>query len=337
MTAGPLLPNVLAFTVPLILSGVLQLLYNSADIIVVGRFADSVAMASVGATTSLIQLLVSMLMGLSVGASVAVARATGAGDRDGVRCAVHTSMALAVLSGVLLGALLLLLSAPLLELMGCPENVLSGAKLYLNIYAVGLPASFIYNYGAAILRAVGDTKRPLYYLTISGVVNIILNVLLVAGLKLSVAGVAIATIVSEFISAALVLASLITSHGDIRFEPKKTRVERRSLSLILRIGIPAGLQRSMFSISNVLIQSAINSFGAAAIAGNTAAASIEGFATTVSNSISQAALTFSSQNMGAEKYQRVRRVLAVCLAATLVRPDARPADLCVRHAAALPV
>ena len=318
MTAGPLLPNVLAFTVPLILSGVLQLLYNSADIIVVGRFADSVAMASVGATTSLIQLLVSMLMGLSVGASVAVARATGAGDRDGVRCAVHTSMALAVLSGVLLGALLLLLSAPLLELMGCPENVLSGAKLYLNIYAVGLPASFIYNYGAAILRAVGDTKRPLYYLTISGVVNIILNVLLVAGLKLSVAGVAIATIVSEFISAALVLASLITSHGDIRFEPKKTRVERRSLSLILRIGIPAGLQSSMFSISNVLIQSAINSFGAAAIAGNTAAASIEGFATTVSNSISQAALTFSSQNMGAEKYQRVRRVLAVCLAATLV-------------------
>ncbi|MFR3406074.1 MAG: MATE family efflux transporter [Christensenellales bacterium] len=233
-------------------------------------------------------------------------------------CAVHTSMALAVLSGVLLGALLLLLSAPLLELMGCPENVLAGAKLYLNIYAVGLPASLIYNYGAAILRAVGDTKRPLYYLTISGVVNIILNVLLVAGLKLSVAGVAIATIVSEFISAALVLASLITSHGDIRFEPKKTRVERRSLSLILRIGIPAGLQSSMFSISNVLIQSAINSFGAAAIAGNTAAASIEGFATTVSNSISQAALTFSSQNMGAEKYQRVRRVLAVCLAATLV-------------------
>lgn len=318
MTAGPLLPNVLAFTVPLILSGVLQLLYNSADIIVVGRFADSVAMASVGATTSLIHLLVSMLMGLSVGASVAVARATGAGDRDGVRCAVHTSMALAVLSSVLLGALLLLLSAPLLELMGCPENVLAGAKLYLNIYAVGLPASLIYNYGAAILRAVGDTKRPLYYLTISGVVNIILNVLLVAGLKLSVAGVAIATIVSEFISAALVLASLITSHGDIRFEPKKTRVERRSLSLILRIGIPAGLQSSMFSISNVLIQSAINSFGAAAIAGNTAAASIEGFATTVSNSISQAALTFSSQNMGAEKYQRVRRVLAVCLAATLV-------------------
>lgn len=160
MTAGPLLPNVLAFTVPLILSGVLQLLYNSADIIVVGRFADSVAMASVGATTSLIQLLVSMLMGLSVGASVAVARATGAGDRDGVRCAVHTSMALAVLSGVLLGALLLLLSAPLLELMGCPENVLAGAKLYLNIYAVGLPASLIYNYGAPSFAPVRRYQAP---------------------------------------------------------------------------------------------------------------------------------------------------------------------------------
>ena len=188
----------------------------------------------------------------------------------------------------------------------------------LNIYAVGLPASLVYNYGAAILRAVGDTKRPLYYLTVSGLCNVVLNVALVAGLRLGVAGVAIATVVSETISAALVLASLITSHGDVRFEPKKTRIERRSLSMILRIGIPAGLQSSMFSISNVLIQSAINSFGAAAIAGNTAAASIEGFATTVSNSISQAALTFSSQNMGAKKYARVRRVLLVCLAATFV-------------------
>ena len=309
MTAGPLLPNVLAFAVPLILSGMLQLLYNSADIIVVGRFADSVAMASVGATTSLIHLLVSLLLGLSVGASVAVARAAGAGDRDGVHRAVHTSMALAVL---------LVLSRPLLEMMGCPADVVGGAQLYLNIYAVGLPASLVYNYGAAILRAVGDTKRPLYYLTVSGLVNVVLNVALVAGLRLGVAGVAIATVVSETISAALVLASLIASHGDVRFEPKKTRIERRSLSMILRIGIPAGLQSSMFSISNVLIQSAINSFGAAAIAGNTAAASIEGFATTVSNSISQAALTFSSQNMGAEKYARVRRVLRVCLAATFV-------------------
>ena len=314
MTAGPLLPNVLAFAVPLILSGMLQLLYNSADIIVVGRFADSVAMASVGATTSLIHLLVSLLMGLSVGASVAVARAAGAGDRDGVHRAVHTSMALAVLSGAALGVLLLVLSRPLLEMMGCPADVVGGAQLYLNIYAVGLPASLVYNYGAAILRAVGDTKRPLYYLTVSG----LFNVVLIAGLRLGVAGVAIATVVSETISAALVLASLIASHGDVRFEPKKTRIERRSLSMILRIGIPAGLQSSMFSISNVLIQSAINSFGAAAIAGNTAAASIEGFATTVSNSISQAALTFSSQNMGAEKYARVRRVLLVCLAATFV-------------------
>ena len=308
MTAGPLLPNVLAFAVPLILSGMLQLLYNSADIIVVGRFADSVAMASVGATTSLIHLLVSLLMGLSVGASVAVARSAGAGDRDGVHRAVHTSMALAVLSGAALGVLLLVLSRPLLEMMGCPADVVGGAQ----------PASLVYNYGAAILRAVGDTKRPLYYLTVSGLVNVVLNVALVAGLRLGVAGVAIATVVSETISAALVLASLIASHGDVRFEPKKTRIERRSLSMILRIGIPAGLQSSMFSISNVLIQSAINSFGAAAIAGNTAAASIEGFATTVSNSISQAALTFSSQNMGAEKYARVRRVLLVCLAATFV-------------------
>lgn len=318
MTAGPLLPNVLAFTVPLILSGVLQLLYNSADIIVVGRFADSVAMASVGATTSLIHLLVSMLMGLSVGASVAVARATGAGDRDGVRCAVHTSMALAVLSGVLLGALLLLLSAPLLELMAAPKTCWP-ARSSISIFTPSAcpPASSI-TMARPSFAPSGDTKRPAVLPDHQRRGQYHPQRAARRRVEAQRRGVAIATIVSEFISAALVLASLITSHGDIRFEPKKTRVERRSLSLILRIGIPAGLQSSMFSISNVLIQSAINSFGAAAIAGNTAAASIEGFATTVSNSISQAALTFSSQNMGAEKYQRVRRVLAVCLAATLV-------------------
>ena len=232
--------------------------------------------------------------------------------------AVHTSIALALISGFALGAALLIFSRGLLELMGCPENVIEGAALYLKIYAVGLPASMIYNFGAAILRAVGDTRRPLYFLTVSGVVNIILNVLLVAGFKLSVAGVAIATIASEALSGALVLLCLIHNHDAIRYEPKKTRIYGKSLSLILRIGLPAGLQSSMFSISNVLIQSAINSFGAAAIAGNTAAASIEGFATTLSNSISQAALTFSSQNMGAGKYSRVRKVLFVCLAATLV-------------------
>ena len=318
MTSGSLFKNVLAFTVPLILSGVLQLLYNSADIIVVGRFADSLAMAAVGATTSLIHLMVSLLMGLSVGSSVAVARASGAGDNPSVHRAVHTSIALALISGFALGAALLIFSRGLLELMGCPENVIEGAALYLKIYAVGLPASMIYNFGAAILRAVGDTRRPLYFLTVSGVVNIVLNVLLVAGFKLSVAGVAIATIVSEALSGALVLLCLIHNHDAIRYEPKKTRIYGKSLSLILRIGLPAGLQSSMFSISNVLIQSAINSFGAAAIAGNTAAASIEGYATTLSNSISQAALTFSSQNMGAGKYSRVRKVLFVCLAATLV-------------------
>ena len=312
MTSGPLLKNVLAFAVPLILSGVLQLLYNSADIIVVGRFADSLAMAAVGSTTSLIHLMVSLLMGLSVGSSVAVARACGAKDDVSIHRAVHTSIALALISGFALGAAILAFSRGLLELMGCPENVIESAALYLKIYAAGLPASMIYNFGAAILRAVGDTRRPLYFLTVSGIVNIILNVLLVAGLKLSVAGVAIATVASEVLSCVLVLLCLIHSHDAIRYEPKKTRIYKKSLSMILRIGLP-----SMFSISNVLIQSAINSFGAAAIAGNTAAASIEGFATTLSNALSQAALTFSSQNMGAGKYARVRRVLVVCLAATL--------------------
>lgn len=309
MTSGPLLKNVLAFAVPLILSGVLQLLYNSADIIVVGRFADSLAMAAVGSTTSLIHLMVSLLMGLSVGSSVAVARACGAKDDVSIHRAVHTSIALALISGFALGAAILAFSRGLLELWAVRKMLSKAAALYLKIYAAGLPASMIYNFGAAILRAVGDTRRPLYFLTVSGIVNIILNVLLVAGLKLSVAGVAIATVASEVLSCVLVLLCLIHSHDAIRYEPKKTRIYKKSLSMILRIGLPAGLQSSMFSISNVLIQSAINSFGAAAIAGNTAAASIEGFATTLSNALSQAALTFSSQNMGAGKYARVRRVL----------------------------
>lgn len=314
MTSGSLFKNVLAFTVPLILSGMLQLLYNSADIIVVGRFADSLAMAAVGSTTSLIHLMVSLLMGLSVGSSVAVARAAGAKDDAAIHRAVHTSIALALVSGFALGAAIWFFSRGLLELMGCPDNVIEGAALYLKIYAVGLPASMIYNFGSAILRSVGDTRRPLYFLTLSGTVNIILNVLLVAGFKMSVAGVAIATVVSEALSCLLVLFCLIHSHDAIRYEPKKTRIYGKSLALILRIGLPAGLQSSMFSIANALIQSAINSFGAAAIAGNTAASSIEGIATTLSTALSQAALTFSSQNMGAGKYTRVRRVLTVCLA-----------------------
>ena len=318
MCSGKLLPKILTFALPLMCSSVLQLLFNAADIVVVGKFAGDNSLAAVGSNAALINLMVNLFVGLSVGANILAARYTGAGNRESLRQTVHTSMLLAFLSGILLAVVGVTTARPLLHLMQVPDSILPLAALYLRIYFLGMPAAMLYNFGAALLRSVGDTRRPLYYLIAAGVLNVALNLLLVIVFRLDVAGVAIATVVSETISAALVLASLIASHGDVRFEPKKTRIERRSLSMILRIGIPAGLQSSMFSISNVLIQSAINSFGAAAIAGNTAAASIEGFATTVSNSISQAALTFSSQNMGAEKYARVRRVLRVCLAATFV-------------------
>ena len=313
MTSGPLLKNVLAFAVPLILSGVLQLLYNSADIIVVGRFADSLAMAAVGSTTSLIHLMVSLLMGLSVGSSVAVARACGAKDDVSIHRAVHTSIALALISGFALGAAILAFSRGLLELMGCPENVIEGAALYLKIYAAGLPASMIYNFGAAILRSVGDTKRPLYFLTIAGVVNVILNLFLVIVFHLGVAGVAIATVISQVISAGLVTICLMKTNASYRLELHKLHIYKDKFFGMMRVGLPAGMQGAVFSISNVLIQSSINSFGSTVMAGSTAAANIEGFVYVAMNAFYQTALSFTGQNMGAKKYDRVAKILRICI------------------------
>ncbi len=319
MTEGRLLPKVLMFSLPLIASGILQLLFNAADMVVVGQFSGEMgakALAAVGSTGSLINLLVNVFIGLSVGGSVAVAKAYGANDAAAVHRAVHTAMTVAVIAGVLVGVLGFAFCRPLLMLMDNPELHL--ATLYMRIYFLGMPFNMVYNFGASILRAVGDTKRPLIYLTIAGVVNVALNMIMVIGFKLSVSGVAIATVMSQIVSAVLVVLCLIRSDSAIRLSVKDLRIHKRQFLDILQVGLPAGVQGSLFSISNVLIQSSINSFGSIAVAGNSAAGNLEGFVYTSMNAIHQAALTFSSQNLGAGKIRRVRKSLWVCLGVVAV-------------------
>ncbi|MBO5569026.1 MAG: MATE family efflux transporter [Clostridia bacterium] len=318
MTKGALLPKILMFSGPLILTGILQLLYNAADIVVVGRFAGATSLAAVGSTGSLINLLVNLFMGLSVGASVVVAREMGAGNHGGVQKGVHTAITTAVIGGVTVGIIGFFGARPLLEMMDSPEDVIDLATLYVRIYFLGMPANMLYNFGAAILRAVGDTRRPLYYLSISGFVNVVLNLILVIVFHMDVAGVAIATVVSQVISMVLVLICLMRSHTSIHLDWKKLGIDGKSLREITRVGLPAGLQGSLFSISNVLIQSSVNSFGSIAMAGNAASSNLEGFVYTAMNSLYQADLTFASQNYGAGEKKRVRQVMWTCEATVIV-------------------
>ena len=312
MTRGRLLPKVLLFSVPLILTGILQLLYNAADTIVVGRFAGKEALAAVGSTGSLINMLVSLFMGMSVGASVVIARSFGSMNLADVRRGVHTAVTIACICGVFVGAVGFFLAKPLLELMSSPEDVIDLAAMYVRIYFLGMPFNLLYNFGAAILRAVGDTRRPLMYLSVSGLVNVALNLLLVIVFHLSVMGVAIATVVSQLISCVMVIICLIRSDSAIHLDISSLRVHKDQLLAMMRIGLPAGLQSCLFSVSNVLIQSSVNSFGATIVAANAASSNIEGFVYTSMNSIFQADQTFASQNYGARQYKRVRRTLWVC-------------------------
>ncbi len=313
MCSGPLFSKIVIFALPLMCSGVLQLLFNAADIIVVGRFTGSDALAAVGSTSSLINLLVNLFIGISVGANVVVGRAYGARDMDGVQEGVHTAILTAAISGVAMIFVGILLSRPMLELMGTPENVLDQALLYIRIYFVGMPAIMLYNFGAAILRAIGDTKRPLYFLTVAGIVNVIFNLIFVIVFHLGVAGVAIATVISQMISASLILLSLLHTDSICRLIPSKLHIYPQKLKEILQVGLPAGAQSVVFNISNVLIQSSVNSFGSTVMAGNTASNNIEGFVYTAMNSVYQTALSFTSQNMGAKNYKRVEKVLLQCL------------------------
>lgn len=313
MCSGPLLSKILVFSIPLMLSGILQLLFNAADIIVVGRFTGNEALAAVGSTSALINLIINLFIGVSVGTNVVAARYYGARDADGVSETVHTAILTALVGGVFLIFAGILLAKPMLEWMGTPEDVIDLSVLYMRIYFVGMPAFMVYNFGAAILRAIGDTKRPLYFLTLSGVINVVFNLIFVIVFKLGVAGVALATIISQAISAVLVLMCLIKTEGPCHLDLRQLKFHKRTLAAMLRIGLPAGLQGAIFSISNVLIQSSVNSFGSLVMAGNTAASNIEGFVYNAMNSIYQTSLSFTSQNMGAKQFKRVDKILLECL------------------------
>ena len=312
MCNGPLLGKILIFYIPLMLSGILQLLFNAADIVVVGRFAGNEALAAVGSTSSLTNLIVNLFIGLSVGANVLVARYYGANQKDELKEMVQTTVATALVSGILLIFAGFFISRPALAWMGTPEDVIKHSVLYMRIYFVGMPFMMVYNFGSAVLRAVGDTKRPLYYLLIAGVVNVVLNLIFVIAFSMGVAGVAAATVASQAISAVLVVRCLIQSDSVYRLEMKGIRSAPYILIKMVQIGIPAGMQGALFSISNVLIQSSVNSFGSVAMAGNTAASNIEGFVYTAMNALHQATISFCGQNYGAMKYKRIGKVLLIC-------------------------
>lgn len=313
MTEGPLLGKLVRFSIPLALSGVLQLLFNAADIVVVGRFAGSHSLAAVGSTSALNMLIVNLFIGLSIGVNVLVARYYGAGQSRDLRETVHTAILTAAACGVFLIFAGLFLSRPLLQLMDTPADVIDHSVLYMRIIFAGMPASMLYNFGSAILRAVGDTQRPLYFLLTAGVINVALNLFFVIALHMGVAGVALATIISQAVSATLVILCLVRSEGVYRLNLRELRVYGPKLKEMARIGIPAGIQGSMFSISNVLIQSTVNSFGAVAMAGSTAAGNIEGFVWTAMDAFTQATQSFVGQNYGAKKMDRVKRVMWICM------------------------
>lgn len=309
MVRGPVLKKMLLFSLPLMLSSILQLLFNAADIIVVGRFAGDNALAAVGSNTSIIGLLTNLFVGLSVGANVTVARFYGAKREKELRDTVHTTIALGIVSGVLLTIVGIAISKPILVLMDMPEEVLPLAVLYLRIYFLGMTGMMVYNFGSAILRAVGDTRRPLYYLAFSGVVNVVLNLFFVIVLDMSVAGVGAATAISQVLSAYLMIRCLTREEGPLKLNLKQLRLHKDKVVAIFRIGVPSGVNGMVFSMTNMLIQASVNSFGAVVVAGSAAASNIENFIYFAMNAFYQATISFTSQNVGAKRVSRIDRVL----------------------------
>jgi putative MATE family efflux protein len=314
MCNGPLLGKMLIFAFPIMVMNILQLLFNAADMAVVGRFSGREALAAVGATGHLINLIVNTLMGLSVGTSVIVAQDYSAGHRDEISQSVHTSIVISIFCGIIVMAVGMVFCEPLLELMGTPEDIIDMSVIYMRIYFISVPASMVYNFCAAILRAVGDSRRPMYYLVISGIVNVILNMFFVIVLHMDVDGVAWATVISQHLALLLIIICLLRSDRAIRFIPRKMRVDWRKLMDISKIGFPAGIQSMLFSISNALVQSAINSFGSTLVAANSASLNVEGFASTPMNAYYNTAITFTGQNMGVKKYDRIDTIAKVCTA-----------------------
>lgn len=313
MTEGSLFDKILLFSIPLMLSSFLQLLYNAADIIVIGNYEGKTALAAVGATSALINLLINLFIGLSTGSCVCAANAIGAQDGNRLKRYVHTSMAIATIGGLAAMLLGVVLARPMLEWMKTPHNVIDLSVLYMRIYFLGMPANLIFNFAAGLLRASGDTKRPLYILSVSGIINVVLNLFFVVVCHLSVAGVAIATVISQVVATLCILKHIMTLDSNLKYTIKETRIYRNELWDIAKIGLPCGFQGMLFSISNVMIQSSINYFGDTVMAGNTAASNIEGFIYAGMNTLYQAAQTFTSQNLGAGKLKRIKKVLADCL------------------------
>lgn len=318
MCSGSIMDKLISFSLPLMLSGVLQLMFNAVDIVVVGRFSGSQALAAVGSTTALINLFTNLFIGISLGANVLAARFFASGKAREMSETVHTAISLAAISGIIMAFAGLLFSRLALELMGTPSDVIDQSSLYMKIYFIGMPFFMLYNYGAAILRAIGDTKRPLFYLIISGCINAALNMILVIVFHLGVAGVAIATVISQMLSCILVLKCLYQSEGSYQLRFSKLTLKKYCLKQIFQVGIPAGIQSTVITFSNVLLQSSVNSFGSIAMAGYTAANNIFGFLYMAVNSVTQACMSFTSQNYGVSKYKRMDRVLADCMILTVI-------------------
>lgn len=313
MCNGPIFINIVKYTLPIIFTGILQLLFNAADLVVAGRFCGSNAVGAVGATGSLTNLIVNFFIGFSVGATVCASTAIGAGNKRALHRIIHTAIPFAIIGGAILTVVGVLLSGEFLKLMDTPEDIIDLSAVYMRIYFCGSIPSMVYNFGAAILRAAGDTSSPLKFLTISGIINVILNIFFVTVFDMNVAGVALATIISQAVSAILVLKELVFRKDDCKLFLSHLKIYPEQLKKIVGIGFSAGLQSSLFSISNVLIQSSINSFGATSVAGNAAAGNIEGFMYTSMNSFSQTAINFTGQNVGAENYKRIKKIMKVCI------------------------
>ena len=321
LTSGPMLQKIILFSVPLAASSILQLLFNAADVVVVGRFAGSTALAAVGSNGALINLLVNLFVGLSLGANVVAARCFGARDEKGVQDTVHTAVALGLVSGVLLAVVGFCAARGLLELMSCPEDVISLSTLYLKIYFIGMPMTMLYNFSSALLRAMGDTKRPLYCLAAAGVINVVLNLVFVIYFHMDVAGVALATVISQCISAALVVRCLMKETGPLRLDFRQLKIYPIKLKQIMQVGIPAGIQGMLFSLANVTVQSSVNSFGEVIMAGSSAAISIEQFIYSNINAFYQANVAFTSQNYGAGDYRRIKKIAMISVVTGVVTTE----------------
>ena len=318
MTEGPLLPNIISYTIPIILTSILQLLFNAADLVVVGRFCGSISVAAVGATGAITNLVITLFMGLSVGVGVCIAHAIGAKEDQAVYRTVHTVLPTSLVVGIFLTVIGVVFSDSMLRMMDTPENVLPLSSLYMRIYFGGMTFNMVYNFCSSILRAAGDTKSPLIYLTLAGVINVLLNLLFVTVLHMNVAGVALATTISQGVSAVLVVLELMRRTDACRLSLKEMRFYKPHLVKMIRIGLPAGIQGSLFAISNVMIQSSINSFGETVMSGNAAAGNIEGFVYVAMNSLYQTAVNFVGQNVGAHQYARAKKTLYLCLCCAAV-------------------